>query len=187
MKIEKWQKVVLSIGLVYIAVAMIVLTNRDICTSMFFTSFCSLDSRYLWGLGPVILLILLAILWGKELAAHSKKVKFTAMAIFFILIVAVLGCSLQTAFFPDRCNNATAKEFIFSKLERVRGKNWNLGLGMSKNEFFHRTFEDVYDTGRKTLYGYRVCHVKNKIFQFGEGAQELYYYYDPNTGNYVEY
>lgn len=187
MKIEKWQKILLSMVFLYIAAAICVLTNKGICTSIFFTSFCRLDSRFLWMIGPVILFTILVLLWGKELASQSKKIKIIAMISLSFFAIFVLGYSLQTTFFPDICNEATAKKFIFGKLDETKGKNWNSNLSMNKEEFFYRTFDDIYNTGSITYDGYKICHIRNKIFQFGKESQDIYYYYDSYLKKYIEF
>ena len=184
MDIDKWKKILLSIVLVYSAVAVGVLIDKDVCGFIFFNSFCRLDSRFLYVVGPVILIAVLVWLWGKELVAQSKNVKVIVIIILLIFCVFILGRSLQTTFFPDKCNEVTAKEFIFDKLEKERGKNWDSNLGMGRNEFFKESFIDIYDTGRRTYQGYKICHVKNNVFF---GAKDFYYYYDSNKKKYIEY
>lgn len=187
MKIEKWQKILLSILLIYIASTIIVLSSKDICLSMFFSSFCGSGNRFLWVICPAVLLTVLVLLWGKEVMAHPKQLKISAGIGVFVLILFIIGYYLQPALFPDRCNEQTAKIFIFDELEKLYGTDWESRLNMNKREFFQGTFGDIYDTGRKTYGGYRICHIKNKIFRFGDGAQEIYYYYDYKNKKYIKY
>lgn len=184
MKIKNWQKIFLSLVFIYVVIIILVLANHDICTSIFFSSFCNLDNRYLWCIMPAFLFIILMFVWGKEISARANFIKTSSFIMVPITVITFLFYSFRGEIFPDRCNKATAKMFIFSELKQMNMKSSR--VLDNKNEFFEWAYSDIYDTGI-TYYGYNVCQIKNNIFQFGNGSRYIYYYYDPILRKHLRY